>query len=173
MKRINAIKALDALKGINYNSMDDELANKVFSNYVELNNVYKAFMEICDELNGRLFDNIPSERIASYNAKAAEFDKEKDESKRAVLIQELESSDSEIHKLNIKRNSIMKRLLDSDVDVEIKKVAKMDFFNACRKSNMNIEGDSFLSLDFMFEKEDGGQYDSALAQLNELIELTM
>ncbi|MGN0929796.1 MAG: hypothetical protein ACI4N3_04105 [Alphaproteobacteria bacterium] len=173
MKRINAIKALEILKGIKYNLMDDELANKVFSNYVALNNVHKAFMEICDELNGRLFDNIPMDRIASYNEKAAEFDKETDEAKRISLIKELESSDSEIHKLNVKRNAIMRKLLDSDVNIDIKKVNKMDFFNFCRKSNMNIGGDIFAVLDFMFESEDGGQYDSALAQLNELIDLAI
>ena len=151
MKKSRVIEIFRFLGNIKINKITNkEVRSAVISNHLQMYNIAKQYEEDVKELQKRLFEG-KDEEIQKLNELREKFNSETNEDVKKNLIKTITSEYKDILNLEMEFNNEASRQLNTEVELNLKKVKQDDFVETCIEANVDITGRDLISLTDLFE----------------------
>ena len=151
MKKSRVIEIFRFLGNIKINKITNkEVRSAVISNHLQMYNIAKQYEEDVKELQKRLFEG-KDEEIQKLNELREKFNSETNEDVKRDLIKTITSEYKDILNLEMEFNNEASRQLNTEVELNLKKVKQDDFVETCIEANVDITGRDLISLKDLFE----------------------
>lgn len=151
MKKSRVIEIFRFLGNIKINKITNkEVRSAVISNHLQMYNIAKQYEEDVKELQKRLFEG-KDEEIQKLNELREKFNSETNEDVKRDLIKTITSEYKDILNLEMEFNNEASRQLNTEVELNLKKVKQDDFVETCIEANVDITGRDLISLTDLFE----------------------
>ena len=151
MKKSRVIEIFRFLGNIKINKITNkEVRSAVISNHLQMYNIAKQYEEDVKELQKRLFEG-KEEEIQKLNELREKFNSETNEDVKKDLIKTITSEYKDILNLEMEFNNEASRQLNTEVELNLKKVKQDDFVETCVEADVDITGRDLISLTDLFE----------------------
>ena len=151
MKKSRVIEIFRFLGNIKINKITNkEVRSAVISNHLQMYNIAKQYEEDVKELQKRLFEG-KEEEIQKLNELREKFNSETNEDVKRDLIKTITSEYKDILNLEMEFNNEASRQLNTEVELNLKKVKQDDFVETCVEADVDITGRDLISLTDLFE----------------------
>ena len=151
MKKSRVIEIFRFLGNIKINKITNkEVRSAVISNHLQMYNIAKQYEEDVKELQKRLFEG-KDEEIQKLNELREKFNSETNEDVKKDLIKTITSEYKDILNLEMEFNNEASRQLNTEVELNLKKVKQDDFVETCVEADVDITGRDLISLTDLFE----------------------
>lgn len=150
MKKSKVIEIFRFLNSIKLNKVSNkEMRSAIISNHMQMHNIAKQYDEDIKELQKRLFEG-KEESIESLNYLREEYKKANDSRKKEIETTIIKDH-SDILSLEIEFNNEIVNLLNSEVELNLKKVTQDIFIDSCVEADVDITSGDLIILTDLFE----------------------
>ena len=150
MKKSKVIEIFRFLSTIKLNKVSNkEMRSAIISNHMQMHNIAKQYDEDIKELQKRLFEG-KEESIESLNSLREEYKKANDSRKKEIETTIIKDH-SDILSLEMEFNNEIVNLLNSEVELNLKKVTQDIFIDSCVEADVDITSGDLIILTDLFE----------------------
>lgn len=150
MKKSKVIEIFRFLNSIKLNKVSNkEMRSAIISNHMQMHNIAKQYDEDVKELQKKLFEG-KEESIESLNSLREEYKKANDSRKKEIETTIIKDH-SDILSLEIEFNNEIVNLLNSEVELNLKKVTQDIFIDSCVEADVDITSGDLIILTDLFE----------------------
>lgn len=150
MKKSRVIEIFRFLNTIKLNKVSNkEMRSAIISNHMQMHNIAKQYDEDVKELQKKLFEG-KEENIESLNSLREEYKKANDSRKKEIETTIIKDH-SDILSLEMEFNNEIVNLLNSEVELNLKKVTQDIFIDSCVEADVDITSGDLIILTDLFE----------------------
>lgn len=150
MKKSRVIEIFRFLNTIKLNKVSNkEMRSAIISNHMQMHNIAKQYDEDVKELQKKLFEG-KEENIESLNSLREEYKKANDSRKKEIETNIIKDH-SDILSLEMEFNNEIVNLLNSEVELNLKKVTQDIFIDSCVEADVDITSGDLIILTDLFE----------------------
>ena len=151
MKKSRVIEIFRFLNGIKLNKvLDKDIRSMIISNHMQMHNIVKQYDEDVKELQRKLFSDKQSE-IEELSKLREDYKNTDNISIKKEIESKIIKDYSDIISLEIEFNNELNNILNTEIDINLKKVSKENFVEMCVNADIEITANDLLILINLFE----------------------
>lgn len=151
MKKSRVIEIFRFLNGIKLNKvLDKDIRSMIISNHMQMYNIVNQYDEDVKELQKKLFLDKQSE-IEKLSKLREDYKNSDNISIKKEIESKIIKDYSDIISLEIEFNNELNNILNTEIDINLKKVSKENFVEMCVNADIEITANDLLILINLFE----------------------
>lgn len=151
MKKSRVIEIFRFLNGIKLNKvLDKDIRSMIISNHMQMYNIVNQYDEDVKELQRKLFLDKQSE-IEKLSKLREDYKNSDNISIKKEIESKIIKDYSDIISLEIEFNNELNNILNTEIDINLKKVSKENFVETCVNADIEITANDLLILNNLFE----------------------
>lgn len=151
MKKSRVIEIFRFLNGIKLNKvLDKDIRSMIISNHMQMYNITKQYDEDVKELQRKLFLDKQTE-IEELSKLREDYKNSDNISIKKEIESKIIKDYSNIISLEIEFNNELNNILNTEIDINLKKVSKENFVEMCVNADIEITANDLLILIDLFE----------------------